>query len=205
MKTNLITLILSSLFLSCNPGRINVTFDSSKSRPQVTSVRVQSNQIFVTGEDLSDVTQAKISGASSHSLKIESKASTELVLIPTSAIKFIVSETYNLFIANAHGSSSFPISFELKDGQVTAAKLHHMGASSGQVLKFNGTSWLPSNATSSQTYAGTYNAVTDSPDIVSLGGVSGTFYIVDQAGTQDLGSGPIAFNIGDWVIYNGVE
>jgi len=54
-------------------------------------------------------------------------------------------------------------------------------------------------------YKGTWNATTNIPIISDITGVSGWFYIVSVAGTQNLGSGSISFDIGDWVIHNGTK
>jgi hypothetical protein len=53
-------------------------------------------------------------------------------------------------------------------------------------------------------YQGTWNASTNSPALSDGGAFSaGDVYIVDTAGSQDLGSGSISFSIGDWALYNG--
>lgn len=52
-------------------------------------------------------------------------------------------------------------------------------------------------------YQGLWDANTNTPALVDGVGIAGQFYIVDVAGTQDLGSGNIAFSEGDRVIYNG--
>jgi len=52
-------------------------------------------------------------------------------------------------------------------------------------------------------YQGTWNATTNSPTLADGTGVSGYFYRVQTAGTQDLGSGSQTFVVGDWVMYNG--
>lgn len=54
-------------------------------------------------------------------------------------------------------------------------------------------------------YQGTWNASTNSPTIADGTGNAGDVYRVGTAGTQDLGSGPITFAVGDLVIYNGAE
>ncbi|WP_408097916.1 tail fiber domain-containing protein [Peredibacter sp. HCB2-198] len=182
-------------------GKISVKLNES--RPSVTNVKIVNDQLIVTGNNLDKVTLAKVEGSTNHEFQIESKSSDQIILNAKSALGFLVGQTFNLIISNAQAAATFPISFELQNGQVTAAKLHHMGASAGQFLQFNGTSWAPASITSSQAFAGTYDAATDSPDIVSIGGSSGTYYIVTVAGTQDLGSGPETFNVGDWVIYSG--
>lgn len=52
-------------------------------------------------------------------------------------------------------------------------------------------------------YQGTWNATTNSPSLADGTGVSGYFYRVSTAGTQNLGSGSQTFVVGDWVMYNG--
>jgi hypothetical protein len=61
-------------------------------------------------------------------------------------------------------------------------------------------SQLPSSVL---TYEGTWNANTNSPTLADGTGSAGEVYIVDTAGTQNLGSGNITFAIGDWAIHNG--
>lgn len=51
-------------------------------------------------------------------------------------------------------------------------------------------------------YKGTYNATTNTPTLSDGTGVSGWLYRVTVAGTQNFGSGPITFAVGDYVIYN---
>lgn len=53
------------------------------------------------------------------------------------------------------------------------------------------------------TYEGVWNASTNSPTLADGTGDAGMLYRVGTAGTQDLGSGAITFNVGDYVIYNG--
>jgi hypothetical protein len=55
------------------------------------------------------------------------------------------------------------------------------------------------------TYQGTWNANTNTPAIEDgmTGATAGDVYRVSVAGTQDLGSGNISFEIGDYCIYNG--
>lgn len=182
-------------------GEIKVNIKETK--PKIVSVKIQNDQIIVTGSNLDKVTLAKVEGGTNHSFEIESKKSGELILNAKSALSFLVGQTFNLIVSNAQAAATFPITFELQNGQVTAVKLHHMGASSGQVLRFNGTNWAPSSISSSQVFAGAYDASTDTPDIAALGGTAGTYYVVSVAGSQDLGTGTISFDAGDWVIYNG--
>lgn len=52
-------------------------------------------------------------------------------------------------------------------------------------------------------YKGVWNASTNSPTLADGSGDTGDVYRVGTAGTQNLGSGSISFDIGDYVIYNG--
>ena len=51
-------------------------------------------------------------------------------------------------------------------------------------------------------YAGTWNAASNTPTLVSGVGVKNTYYIVSQAGSTNL-DGISTWNVGDWVIFNG--
>ena len=52
-------------------------------------------------------------------------------------------------------------------------------------------------------YKGTWDASTNSPTLIDGTGDTGDVYRVSVAGIQDLGSGSISFDVGDYVIYNG--
>jgi hypothetical protein len=53
------------------------------------------------------------------------------------------------------------------------------------------------------TYEGLWNASTNNPTLADGTGDAGQVYRVSVAGTQNLGSGNITFDVGDYVIYNG--
>ncbi len=78
------------------------------------------------------------------------------------------------------------------------------GATDGYYLRSdingNGT-WAAVSA--SQTYKGTWDADTNDPTLADGTGTAGDYYRVTVAGTQDLGSGNITFNVGDDVSYDG--
>ncbi|MEI7462796.1 MAG: hypothetical protein WCK03_00155, partial [Candidatus Taylorbacteria bacterium] len=66
---------------------------------------------------------------------------------------------------------------------------------------------LPSTVTGSLKFKGTWNALTNTPTLTALGGggSSGDFYVVDVASTTDLlDGGHMSWNVGDWVVHNGV-
>ena len=59
--------------------------------------------------------------------------------------------------------------------------------------------------TSGIEYKGHWDASTNTPTLADGTGTNGSYYIVSVAGTQDLGSGAITFNVGDAVIYDGAS
>jgi len=52
-------------------------------------------------------------------------------------------------------------------------------------------------------YEGNWDAATNTPTLSDATGTGGRFYVVSIAGTQDLGSGNISFNVGDTCAHNG--
>jgi hypothetical protein len=63
---------------------------------------------------------------------------------------------------------------------------------------------LLDSTTSGLSFNGTWNAATNTPTLNDSDGVgSGAYYKTNTAGTIDLGSGSLSFDIGDWIIYNG--
>jgi hypothetical protein len=191
MNTNISLLLILLILSGCNPGTI--TIKSPKIKPVITNVEVQDDQLILTGANLSNIQKFSLTGNNQSTFEVVSKSDNRVVLNVKSAVKFVVGETIDFLLSSAHGASSVPVTVELS----------RMSATAGQVLRFNGTTWIPGTMDNSQIYAGTYNATSDTPDIVSLGGASGTYYIVTVAGTQNLGNGPEVFNAGDWVIFDG--
>jgi hypothetical protein len=61
-------------------------------------------------------------------------------------------------------------------------------------------SQLPSSV---MEYKGVWNATTNTPTLADGTGDNGDVYLVNVAGSQNLGSGTISFAVGDWVVYNG--
>lgn len=86
----------------------------------------------------------------------------------------------------------------------TAIQSSEKGANNGVATLDGGgkvpVSQLPSSV---MTYEGVWNASTNSPTLADGVGDAGQVYRVSVAGTQDLGSGNISFDVGDYVIYNG--
>jgi hypothetical protein len=151
--------------------------------------------VVVTGTNLSNITSAKLEGSVNHTFSIESKTATQLILNGAAVLTFVAGEVSDLIISNANASAIYTINFELDQ----------MGASTGQYLRYNGTTWAPASITNTQVYSGTYDATTNTPDLSVLTPSSGTYYIVSVGGTQDLGNGNITFTAGDWAMYNGSD
>ncbi|WP_408095913.1 tail fiber domain-containing protein [Peredibacter sp. HCB2-198] len=208
MKTAVLPILILLFLCSCNGagnifgGNIVVNIKDKDRPPYIEQVKVQNDQLVVSGRNLDRVVLAKV-GA--HDFQIESKTSDKLVLNAKSALSFFVGSALNLVVSNSEASATFPLNFELQNGQVTASKLHHMNASTGDFLQFDGTTWGPASISTNQVYVGTYNAATDTPVLSAGVAAAGTYYIVTTAGSQDLGSGVMSFDVGDWVISDGTN
>lgn len=104
----------------------------------------------------------------------------------------------NTFVRN------FGIKFKDNSIQETAAiPLAQKGAALG-VVPLNGatkidTIYLPAGGLN---YQGIWNASTNTPALADGVGTAGDQWIVGTAGTQNLGSGPITFALGDFAILN---
>jgi len=77
---------------------------------------------------------------------------------------------------------------------------------SSEIYIWNGSAWVSSTG-GALTYMGIWAATNPpaggSPTLSDATGGKGHYYVVSASGTQDLGSGPIDFNPGDWVVHNG--
>ncbi len=223
------TLSITSCVFKADEVKIK-GFDISKARGgktetpvsiSVDDVVLENDQIKVTGSALDSVSEIKLNG---NLLSIISQSTSELILTSSSALNLALNTAMDLVFTNAYGQSVVSVQFNLVDGVVTAAKLaddsvtnakivdgavtadklSDMSAGIGQVLKFNGSTWVPGDL-SSLTYAGNWNASTNSPDL-SGGGNLGEFYIVNNAGAFNLagGAGTNSWAVGDWAVWNNV-
>jgi hypothetical protein len=68
---------------------------------------------------------------------------------------------------------------------------------------FNPACWQPITTLGAVIYAGAWNASSNFPTLVDGVGTKGFYYVVSVGGVQNLGSGPIDFQVSDWAIYNG--
>ncbi len=181
----------SILFSSCNKSQINVDMIAKKSGGQtkksveVTSVDVISDQLILKGNNLENATSIRITGPSGfdETFSIESQNSSQLVANSQSNLAVIVNGLFSLIVSDANGLATYSISFELEDGQVTATKISDMGATTGDVLTYNGSSWGPAPL-SGLSYEGTYDA-SNATDQTTSTVLAGHYYIVLTAGNVD--------------------
>lgn len=88
--------------------------------------------------------------------------------------------------------------------KTTYIKVDEKGAANGvATLDRNGKLPASQLPVKDMTFEGMWDASTNTPTLADGTGTQGDFYIVSVAGTQDLGSGSINFNVNDRVIYDG--
>ena len=93
---------------------------------------------------------------------------------------------------------------DVKSKADNAIPTSEKGVANG-VATLDGSGRLPSSQLTQTAleYLGTWDANINTPALADGIGDLGDFYIVSVAGSQDLGSGIIAFDVGDWVVYDG--
>lgn len=203
-----------------------------KTKVEIYNVQLHPTKLEVTGQNLATVKEIRIKDSSNndHKLNIKLMNMNSIIAIPSSGINLIAKKFINIIISTASGSTIYPITITLEDGQVTSSKLASnsittdkisdnaitsskiadnqidtikispSGASQGQVLKFDGGNWIPGDL-DSISFKGTWDA---SKDIAPGSQNVGNFYIVNVAGTTDLAgkTGTNSWEIGDWAIYS---
>lgn len=86
----------------------------------------------------------------------------------------------------------------------SAEQTANKGAANGYAgLDSNGRIPVTQLPSSVMEYQGTYNASSGVPTLADGTGNTGDVYRVTVAGSKNLGSGSISFDVGDYVIYNG--
>jgi hypothetical protein len=194
-----------TLFSSClmAKGKIQVTSSSKITSPlnfSVANVQVINHQFVITGTGLNNVTEFKIKdGASITDLEIESQSNTSIIANTLANISFASGTIFDFILSNASAASTFQVTFSNANNSITALMLTSMGATKGQVMKYNGSSWVASSITNAQTYLGTWDAATNNPDLTTPSSMPGDYYIVSVAGTFNS----VSYAIGDWIISDG--
>ncbi|WP_120180906.1 hypothetical protein [Pelobium manganitolerans] len=90
----------------------------------------------------------------------------------------------NNAVTTAKIATSAVTANELANGSVTAVKLNSMSATSGQVLKYNGTTWAPANEASANNWSMTGNSNTTSSSF--LGTTNDAVFKIGSNNTQML-------------------
>ncbi|EQC44783.1 hypothetical protein, partial [Bacteriovorax sp. Seq25_V] len=206
-KLSIIILLLSSCVSPFDKGSVDVNLSSrvdQKNDPIVSDVKLLNDSLTIIGKNFNDLVSVKLN---SNSLVVTSNTGTILTLSAPTSFNLVLESASSLIISTANGATAVPVIFNLIDGSVTASKLSDMGASSGQFLKYNGTTWVPTTISSGLTYLGSYDASSNFPNATLGGYSSGEYYIVSNAGSQDLGygNGTISWNVGDWLVWNGSD
>ena len=226
MKVNhIVILFLMFSFVACvptantsrNQENSSDTSDITK-RHQVSLIEVSENQMVINGSNLSTITSVKSKyGPQTINLNILSKSDNTVRLSVPNGAKLIAGFIYDLVITDAFGQSTTSISFDvqdntistskIQDGSITNAKLSSLGASSaGQVLQYDGSSWVAVNYNGGSNYLGRIEVGFGAPSVSGLS--NGDFYVVDDAApvTTDLnGNGNTeTYNAGDLIRFNSV-
>jgi hypothetical protein len=169
-KTNLTFYIFLAAGLISINSCIVMNSDSSSERPSnnslsrpaglsvtYTQINASKNQFILKGTRLNEVTQVRLTGSGVNEVfDIDSQSATEILVSARRNIGLVSDILYNLVLTSALGNTSYNIAFtagtgtittdKLVDGSVTAVKMHSMGATTGQFLRFNGTNWAPSSS-----------------------------------------------------------
>lgn len=168
----------------------------------VANIEVINHQVIITGSGLNKVTAFKIKNAgATYDLTIESITNTSIVANTLSNVSFSVGSVSDFIFSNAYASAIFQVNFINTNNSITASMLSSMGATTGQVMKYNGTQWIPTTIPNTQNYLGAWDAFANNPDLTIPSTTVGDFYIVSKSGTFNATS----FAIGDWIISDGAS
>lgn len=207
----LVTLLLLLSVLSSCIGNRDIKVDifntssgaKSDTKAILYSADIRNNQLTIQGDSLSSVSEVRIKSNSGldSKLVIDTQNSNTLIAKAMGNLVIPLNTALSILIKDSHGATTYPLTFELQDGIVTAAKLDSMGALSGQVLMYDGTNWAPHDL-SGLIYAGNWDANSGSAPNLSPG--AGEYYIVNNAGTTSL-NGINSWAVGDWAVWNSVD
>ena len=210
MKTLLSIILTFVLIISCSGGGggggdtptvVQVTPDI-----KVTGISLDNGALLVNGNGFSSVTSIKIDNVDKQiELAIEESTDTLMRLKLKSPASIVLSKAANLLIQNAKAEESFPLTFELSDGQVTQAKISNgaisfdkiqdVGANDGDVISWDNENqaWISKSLNFEQMtlFKGVWDASSglapsESPN-------EGDTYIVSVDGDTQLG------DISEWV------
>ena len=122
--------------------------------------------------------------------------------------------TYTVNTLSASGSGSLSISGTVLTftpaaayslPTATTSVLGGVKIDNNTIVISNGVISVGGALTSATIFKGSWDATTNTPTLGAGTGVTGYEYIVSVAGTRDIGSGSLAYAIGDLVIYDGAK
>jgi hypothetical protein len=199
----LVPFIISFFFVGCVRKDLHTAFTSLgrvSDKAIVTSVSVTNNQLIIHGAGFSKITTVALKNSSlafNESFAIESKSDSQIIANGLHGLSIVSNAFFDLILSSAQASSAYTVSFTVANGSITAAMLGSMGASAGQILKYNGSQWTPGDFAGSQTFIATWNASTDTPALPGSSNI-GDYYIVAVGGIYNT----VTYNVGDWIMYN---
>ena len=209
MKRSVLLILTASLFFGCIPKKSSVSVNFSKKAAQtssipsatVSSVEIINNQLVITGNGLTDVTNVKVGGASfNENFAIESKSATKIIANSIRAFSFDVSKVFSLIISDAYASATFPIDFSLCNATLNGKGFNCAApVSDKDVLAYDAVSgkWKPRPA-SGLNYLGTFDA-SSNPGAGPAIQPAGAYYVISDDGNI----GAVSFAVGDWLVSNG--
>lgn len=205
MKLFFLLILLAFTFSGCvaEKGKISVDVKMKKNQNKqsidsisVSSVKIENNQLVISGANLINVESIKIDGVSfSELFKIEAKSTNKIVANSLRAVSFDISKIFSLILSDANASASFPINFSLCQATLNGVGFNcSVAPGPNDVLSYDLTtnSWKP-RSINGLNYHGGWDATTTPPVAVS----PGDYYIVTVADGQ--------YAVGDWIVWNGSQ
>jgi hypothetical protein len=208
---------ISLFFVSCFRPADESDSRGPSAKPTINKFSVSnSNELKIEGQRLNKVVKVSLIDSEGNLIPITMNEKKKLSIRGgiESGIKLAAGKVYKAVVETAYAQSTTSLSFEIQDNSITgiklqdqtigANKLSDMGATSGQILRYNGSNWIPSDL-SGLNYVGSWDASSGANPSVSP--LQGEYWIVSVAGTHDMGDGNGAqfFSVGDWVVYNSVS
>lgn len=140
-KCSLVLIISLMFFQGCFAygSKIKASLETeTKTQPILHStlslVNLSNDTVLISGANLMGVTGVQIKGPGvDTTLSISAQSDTQISAVASQAISLLVGGAFELILSSASAQSSFPITVTLDS----------MGATPGQVLKFNNGSWGP--------------------------------------------------------------
>ena len=101
----------------CLGGICRMNINTGNALAKFSSLSIINNQLVLNGNDLNGVTHIRMTGPSgfNETFSIESKTATNLIANGLKNISFAVGAAFNLIISDAHGESSFQMTFLMPD------------------------------------------------------------------------------------------